>query len=467
MRLNLADAVAAVSGELLPAASATEREIVSVVSDSRRVDRGSLFICLPGERVDGHDFARKAAAEGAVAVLGERDPFAPGPRPVPVIVVRDAVVALGNLASFWRGRTAARVTGITGTAGKTTVKEILAQILSSVGSTSRNRLNFNNQIGLPLSILGASEEDMFWVMEAGISNPGDMDELGSVLRPDVALAINAGPGHAAGLGEKGVAHYKARLFSYLPPTGIGIVSADYPDLVREARSVRSDLVFFSSMGRQVDYRAAYVAPSGEHKGVYRLWLNGETADVEAPFRGAFGAENVIAVATAAHCLGVPTAQIAEEVSRVTLPEQRFCCKHAGDWLVVDDSYNANPLSAARMLEAVSEMAAGRPLVCVLGEMLELGAVAEQEHETLGRRVAGAKARAVFWKGGQGEAVLSGLKQAGFNGLFQSVTEFSSVAEGLKDCGLTGGVILFKGSRRNHLEEMAGAFLAREEQRRAV
>ncbi|WP_300848002.1 Mur ligase family protein, partial [uncultured Bilophila sp.] len=199
------------------------------------------------------------------------------------------------------------------------------------------------------------------------SHAGDMDELGAILEPDVALILNVGPGHAAGLGDRGTAYYKARLLSYLAPGGMAVVSADYPELVREARAVHPELVFFSAAGRQVDYRASYVTPAGEDKGLFRLWLDGVSLDVEAPFRGAFGAENVIAVAAVAHRLGLTPDEIAAGFAGALLPKQRFACSQVGRWLVIDDSYNANPLSFARMLEAAAEMAGDRPdrpFVCV-------------------------------------------------------------------------------------------------------
>ncbi len=467
MCLNLADVIAGTGGELLSAFGATDPVLSAVTVDSRRTAPGSLFVCLPGERADGHAFAAAAVAAGATAVLGERDPFAPEPRPVPVIRVCDAVRALGKLAALHRDRTPARVVGVTGTAGKTTVKEMLAQILAEEGPVSRNELNLNNRIGLPLSLLRASLKDRFWVMEAGISEPGEMDELGSILRPDAALIVNAGLGHTAGLGAGGAAPHKARLLRHVPAEGLCLVSADYPDLVREARAVRPDAILFSATDATAPYRAAYTGPDGETGGVYRVHLDGRDMEVRTPFRGAFGAENVIAAATAAHLLGVPADRIAARLSALTLPRQRFCCKQAGDWLVIDDSYNANPLSAARMLEAASATAAGRPLVCVLGEMLELGTLAAREHELLGRRTAEAGACAVFWKGGHGEDVARGLSRAGFAGLFRPVTQAADVQEGLKACGLRGGVMLFKGSRGNRLEELAEAFIGRAEQHDAV
>ncbi len=465
MRLSLEDIVRAVGGSLVAGASMPAGPIVGVGTDSRAVAPGSLFVCIPGETFDGHDFAGKAAEAGAAALLASRNPF-DGVPPVPVVLVDDTVAALGRLAHDWRKRLGpdTRVVGLTGTSGKTTVKELLAQVLGRRGKTAKTRMNLNNQIGLPLSMLAADGDEAFWVMEAGISHPNDMDELGSVLEPDFGLILNVGPGHAAGLGDRGTAHYKSKLLSYLAPGGTAVVSADYPDLVREARAVRQELVFFSTTGRQVEYRAAYVVPAGEDKGLFRLWLDGVSVDVEAPFRGAFGAENVIAVAAVAHRLGLTAEEIAAGFVGAVLPKQRFACSRVGGWMVIDDSYNANPLSFSRMLDAAAEMAgdrSDRPLVCVLGEMGELGPLAEDEHRELGRHVAELKPRLVCWKGGHRDDFEAGLKAGRYNGVFCPVASAEDMLKGLAACGLDGGggVILFKGSRSNKLETLVNAFNA--------
>ena len=436
MRLSFEEIVRAVDGSAV-AGAAPCGIVEGVGTDSRVVKPGSLFVCIPGETFDGHDFAVKAIEAGAAALLVSRNPFDAVP-PVPLILVEDTVKALGKLSHCWRERLGeTRVIGLTGTAGKTTVKELLAQVMSRRGLTAKTHMNLNNQIGLPLSMLAATGEEAFWVMEAGISHPNDMDELGAILEPDLALILNVGPGHAAGLGDRGTAHYKSKLLAHLAPGGTAIISADYPDLAREARAVRQELVFFSTSGRQVDYRAAYVVPAGEDKGLFRLWLDGVSIDVEAPFRGAFGAENVIAVAA------------------VALIE--------GDGVyILDDSYNANPLSFSRMLEAAAEMAgdhADRPLVCVLGEMGELGSLSEDEHRNLGRLVADIKPRLVCWKGGHLEEFEDGLHAGRYGGAFCPVTSAEDMFKGLAACdlGSGGGVILFKGSRSNKLETLVSAF----------
>ena len=364
-----------------------------VVIDSRIVKAGALFICIKGERVDGHDFALEVVAKGAVALFAERDPFANmEERPnVIVFIVENTVKALGALGAWHREKATAHVIGVTGTAGKTTVKELLAHVLSVRGAVAKNPLNLNNQIGLPLSMLAASGKEAFWVMEAGISEAHDMDELGALLRPDMALILNVGQGHTLGLGRRVVAHYKSRLLAYLTSTedDVAIISADYNDLVREARLQRRNILFFSSQGRPMPYRAAYMGAEGEHRRPYRLWLDGTVQEIVAPFRGAFGAENVVAVATIAHRLGLSGDEIAEGFATATLPKQRLH-ETIGTYTLIDDTYNANPLSMTRMIEGTGELASGS-LVFVLGEMLELGSEAEDAHEELGSLLATTKA----------------------------------------------------------------------------
>jgi UDP-N-acetylmuramoyl-tripeptide--D-alanyl-D-alanine ligase len=383
------------------------------------------------------------------------------PADAPVLLVPDTVRALGQIAAYWRQQCGAKVIGVTGTAGKTTVKEILAQLLSRHGTTARNFLNLNTQIGLALSILNTAGTEDFWVMEAGISQPQDMDELGAILRPDLAIIVNAGMGHVEGLGARKVAYYKAQLLKYLNHGGLGLVSADYPDLVRECRNLCSELVFFSADGKQVPYRAAYSGPLEGSRGLYRLSLDGAHLDVEAPFRGRYGAENIIAVAAAADVLGMNAADMAELFAGICLPGQRFAHRAAGAWMIIDDSYNANPLSCRRMLEAAAETAQGNPLVCVMGEMGELGEIAETEHVQLGRVLAAVFPKVMFWKGGHREAVLSGLEREQYLGEFIPVDGPEEFLHAFEQLNLSGGLVLFKGSRFNRLEEFVKVFENRE------
>lgn len=441
-------------------------------TDSRKVRPGNLFFCLPGERADGHDFALDAARAGASAIVAARNPFAGKAADdaelilPPVFLVGDVRQALARVAHCHRETSLARVVGITGTAGKTSVKEVLAQVLEMRGRTERNPLNLNNQIGLPLSMLNASADASFWVMEMGISVEGDMDELGEILRPDVGIILNVGDAHINGLGGRGVAAHKARLLDYIQPGGVAVVSADYPELNREVEDRLHTLAhrgvqvlrFSAAFSEGICARAEYAGP-GPSGGLYRVWSNDFHFEVETPFRGGFGSENVAAAVAVAATLGLTQEDMRDGFAQAKLPEQRF---HSYDYphcTLLDDSYNANPLSALRMVQAARSMAdeQGRDLVLVMGEMLELGPKAESAHEALGESMAEARPERVFWKGGQAEAVRKGLKKGGYRGTFHLVGGAAEFALRLEESGLDNALFLFKGSRGNKMEQLVAVF----------
>lgn len=459
MRLNLKEIAETLGAapEFVPDAAVT-----SVVTDSRQARPGSLFVCLNGEKLDGHDFIADAAGAGCLAVIANRETGAAG---VPIIVVDDTVRALGEIALLWRKKTSAMVIGVTGTAGKTTLKETLSAILRMHGKTACNRLNFNNQIGMPLAMLDCDGDEQFWVMEAGISHDGDMDDLGAMLEPDMAIILNVGDGHVEGLGARGVAWHKARMLSYIRPGGVAVLSADYPRLVEEAEKYRVRKKFFSTVHGRAEYCAEDAGASG---GFYRLSLDGESLGVQTPFQAEFGAEICAAAAAAAHVLGANSNEIADGLKNATMPAHRLTRLRAGQWHLLDDTYNANPLSMRRMLSAAADSARehGGNLVLVLGEMGELGDDSARLHELLGGMAADALPHAVFWKGNFAAEVLSGLRNAGYSGFWAQVDTpdalLAAFARALKDVPALrkGGVMLFKGSRANRLEKFMEAFCER-------
>lgn len=445
------------------------------VTDSSQAAVGSLFICIKGERADGHDFAAQVAEPGALAVLASREVFEGATPPLPVIYTDDTVAALGRLGAAQRDKFHGLLIGITGSAGKTSVKEVLAALLAVHGTTSKNFMNLNSQIGLPVSLLGADIEADAWVMEAGISAPHDMDELGAILRPDLAIILNVGAAHTAGLAgpeDKGVAYYKSRLLAHLAPGGRALVSADYPDLLRESRNYGAQVKYFSIRKVDADYYAAYLGPVSAASGRYRVHVkDGETFDVVAPFRGSYGSENVAAISGAAHLAGLSAQEIILGFAGASLPAQRFACQSRGGFTLIDDSYNANPLSAARMLETAAEMALSgeAPLFLAMGEMLELGGEAEKAHAELGRQMAASGAKVVIWKGKSPEvaaALRSGLEDGAFAGIFreaESPEDFTQAMRLFEEfirpdaAGRPKGVILFKASRSMRLELWAEVF----------
>lgn len=438
-----------------------DETIFNASIDSRDCKTGDIFICIPGERTDGHDHAAKAVASGAMAVIAQK------PLPeleAPVLVVKDSVKALGALASCWREKCGAKVVCITGTAGKTTLKETIASILALKGKIAKSEKNHNNQIGLPLSILAADGNEDFWILEAGISHAGDMEELGPIASPDLAVILNVGCGHAEGLGDKGVAWHKCRLLNYLRPGGRALISMDYPSLTVECEKTGADITFFSIAANA---RAPYAINGADYEnGIYEMNLNGNVLTARTPFSGEYGAETALAAAVASSILGVEEKLILKGLENVHLPEQRFNKFCSGKWKIIDDTYNANPLSMERMLKAAhgSWKKDRGSFALVLGAMGELGRDGPKMHRELGKLVAGLKPDAFFWKGAYADDILEGLQTGGYQrerffpvdepeDFIGSWNNAVNAAPGLKN----GGTIIFKGSRANKLETFVKLF----------
>ncbi len=420
-----------------------------VCIDSRAVRSGDLFFCIVGQKLDGHEFARQAVENGACAVVAST----PLDLPVPVLLLRDTTLALGRLGRAWRERTRARVIGVSGSAGKTTVKEMLAQVLGSAGRTAKNFRNLNNQIGLPLSILEMDGDEDFWVLELGISRPGDMDELGYILAPDAALLVNIGGCHLEGLGSlDGVAEQKSVLLDHVRTGGFACVSADYPELTRESAKRALRTVTFSGAGARADY-SCLGRERTRDKAAYTLLVK------EARMRCLVSAnvhiaENMAAVTAMAMELGLPLEQVESALAEYSPVAQRFVQNRVGSWLFIDDTYNANPVSMARSIREAASMSAGKRLVLVLGEMLDLGAQSARAHRELGEVIAASGATHCFFHGRHAGDVQAGL--VGFQGSFRNVSGADEVAQALNPVRHEHGVMLFKGSRGCKMEQYYSA-----------
>lgn len=466
MNMTLAEIrdAAGAFGDLGPVAGVMPKRIQT---DSRLAADGDLFCCIQGDRFDGHMFAAEAIRKGAVAVLAERPLAEPGAcddcGAVPLLLVDNTIAALGRLAARRRMSTDALVVGVTGSAGKTTVKEMLAGILGEKRATSKNFGNLNNTLGLPLSIFKAEPEDGFWVMELGISVPEDMPILASILRPNGAVITNVGPAHLEGLGDiHGVAFHKATLLRNLRPGGWALVNYDQPELREAAQEAvkdsKAELFFFSGKEAGVRFSARYLGPEGEGQGLFGVRLDDEIIEIELPCRGDVFAENTAAAAGAAVLAGLDKETIIRGLRQLPKTEHRFQRFQSGNYIVIDDTYNANPLSMNASIQAVSRDADDKPLVLVLGEMKELGPGAGEAHRELGRTIAAAGAAAVFWHGGHGEDVSKGLAQADWKGEWIPVETVEGFSACFKGLALREGVLLFKGSRSNKMETYMEAFM---------
>jgi len=458
MKLTVSEIMAATqaTGDVRPF---LDTQVSAVTADSRAVAAGSLFCCLPGSRADGHDFAAAAVEQGAAAVLSSHEMPELNEKTA-VLVVDDVLAAMGLLARFWRRRTRSVVAALSGSAGKTTAKELLASIVSRMAPSIKNPGNFNNQLGLPLSMLAAEAEHRVWVLELGISRPGDMEELAAICEPDLAVVHNIGPAHLEGLGDlAGVGAAKASLFSFVRPGGVALANADYPELWAAARNANPDVLAISTRDSSAPFFCRFVGCAEDGRGLYHLSLQGETVDAVLPCRGEHLTENVLAAAAAANVLGATPDQIAAGLSEAVLPARRFDVRDQHGYTVIDDSYNANPLSMAAAIESARKIAGDRPLVLVLGEMGELGQEADTAHEELGRCIARGDCDVVFFKGSQASNVERGLQAGNFAGRFHAVQEPDEFASRLENENVPAGTVLFKGSRSQRMEDFLERFLA--------
>jgi UDP-N-acetylmuramoyl-tripeptide--D-alanyl-D-alanine ligase len=354
---------------------APQRDVTidAIVSDSRRVDYGALFAALPGSQVDGHDFAPAAVKLGAVALLVDRRLDLD----VPQLVVADVLNALGRLAALLRQRLDPLVVGITGSNGKTTVKEMVAGILKSAGPVLATRGNYNNELGLPLSLFALEPRHRFAVLELGANKAGDIAYLADIARPDIGLITNIGPAHLKGFGsEEGVAHAKGEMYAALPADGYAIVNADEPWKEYWLQVNRAGNVLTFGSGPECDVQVA----GDEQCPVIRTPEG--AFDLRLALPGAHNRLNAAAATTVALAAGIGLDSIRHGLEGVgPVPGRLNFIETAAGWTVIDDTYNANPASLYSALQVLSSMQ-GTPWL-VLGDMKELGTDSPKMHREVG------------------------------------------------------------------------------------
>lgn len=398
--LTAADVAALAGGTLTGPAAASDVVTGPVVVDSRLVEPGALFVALPGEHVDGHDFAATAVEAGARLVLAAH-PVTSASGPLPCVVVDDVEVALGALAhgvlerlrgtdrpaeSGTPAAEAPLVIGITGSVGKTTTKDLLAQLLGADAPTVAPVGSFNNTIGLPLTVLRADEQTRFLVLEMGASGVGHIAELTRIARPDVAVVLAVGSAHLAGFGTvEAVARTKAELVDAVGPDGLVVLNADDPRVAAMASRARGRVVTFGT-SPGADVRAQDLRADASGRTSFDLVTSGGAARVALRLVGDHHVANALAAAAVCVEVGIPVEDVATRLSSAeALSAHRMHVTERSDGVtVIDDSYNANPDSMRAALKALATIAGrDRRSVAVLGEMLELGDGARAEHDSIG------------------------------------------------------------------------------------
>lgn len=454
--LSLAEIATVVGGQTYDIPDPAIMVTGPVVRDSREVAPGSLFVAFVGERVDGHDYAADVVAAGAVAVLASR------PVGVPAIVVDDVQAALGALARHVVKRLGATLVALTGSVGKTSSKDLLAQVLRRKAPTVFTPGSLNNEIGLPLTALSATDETRFLVLEMGARGIGHIRYLAELTPPKIGLVLNVGTAHIGEFGgREQIAIAKGELVEALPEDGAAVLNADDP-LVRAMASRTKARVILFGEADDADVRAENVRLTGNGQPSFALHTPSGCSDVTLRLYGEHHVSNALAAAAVAHELGMSVEEIALALSEAgTLSRWRMEVTERPDGVtVVNDAYNANPESMRAALRALAAMGKGRRTWAVLGHMAELGDEGLAEHDAVGRLAVRLNVSKLVAVGGREASwlQLGAYNEGSWGEESVHVSDAQAAIDLLRSELRPGDVVLVKASRSVGLEKVATALL---------
>ncbi|GGZ49400.1 UDP-N-acetylmuramoyl-tripeptide--D-alanyl-D-alanine ligase [Streptomyces bluensis] len=454
--LSLAEIAEVVGGQTYDIPDPSVRVTGPVVRDSREAGPGSLFVAFVGERVDGHDFARQVVETGAVAVLASR------PVGVPAIVVEDVQTALGALARHVVAKLGTTLVALTGSAGKTSTKDLIAQVLQRKAPTVWTPGSLNNEIGLPLTALGATEETRFLVLEMGARGIGHIRYLAGLTPPKIGLVLNVGSAHIGEFGgREQIALAKGELVEALPEEGAAILNADDPLVRAMASRTKAKVLLFGESG-EADVRAENVRLTDSGQPAFRLHTPSGASDVTMRLYGEHHVSNALAAAAVAHELGMSAEEIATALSEAgSLSRWRMEVTERPDGVtIVNDAYNANPESMRAALRALAAMGNGRRTWAVLGKMAELGGEALAEHDAVGRLAVRLNVSKLVAVGGREASwlQLGAYNEGSWGEESVHVSDAQAAVDLLRSELRPGDVVLVKASRSVGLESVAQALL---------
>ena len=456
MRFSLADVERAAKVEAVR--TAADIAFSDIVTDTRKIAAGSLFVALQGERFDGADFAAQAVEKGAAGVLVAADtPEAKLPKTGVVLKAKDTLLAYQQIAAAWRRKFSIPVVAITGSNGKTTTKDLTAAVLGARLLVQKTAANYNNEIGLPLTLLGLRAAHEAAVVEIGMRGLGQIAALAPLAAPTVAIVTNVGEVHMELLGSiENIAKAKAELVEAVESGGTVILNADDARVLamREKAKAGVRVVTFG-LSRDADVRAVAV---GKAEGGMRFmleWKNErgrlERHELFLPMPGRHNVSNALAAITAARVLGLSLVDVRRGLAVPPAQKMRFAVEKCGAYTFVNDAYNASPTSTRASLKTLAEMFAGRK-IAVLGDMLELGSASKSGHASVGEEAAHLGFAAVLSRGEESRFIAEAAKAGGVP-LVERMTSHEEAAARLKEILQPGDAVLFKGSRGMKMDEI--------------
>ena len=444
MNLNLGQ-IAHIIGAPIEGLSAPHLQVSGYSIDSRTIKSHELFFAIKGDRFDGHDFVSAVLQRGALGAVVSREFAGSGD----LLRVQDPLVALQTLARKVRHVWGKTVIGVTGSAGKTTTKEAIAQVLATEYNVLKSEGNFNNHIGLPLQLLRIQPDTEIFVSEMGMNHAGEITELAGIAEPSVGVVTNVAPVHLEFFDSiAGIAKAKKELIDALPADGIAILNKD-DEFVSRFNQGRSGPAIYFGTTASADVRAENIVEQGGSGSEFDLIAHGERMHTHLPLVGRHNINNALAAVAVGISQGITLKQAADALSQLAPSDKRGQLVEIGGATVINDCYNSNPKALESMVDALMGMPAERHIV-VAGEMLELGPAGEELHRECGRYMAGRGVSQLIGVRGLARPMVEAAREAGLKAEFFATPE--EAGEWLAANAREGDAILLKASRGVKLEK---------------
>ena len=431
------------------------KEFSDIVTDTRKIEAGVLFIALKGERFNGEDFAAEAADKGAAGIMVSmecpEDKLADISN-VTILRVWDTLGAYQQLARYWRKKFELPVIAITGSNGKTTTKDITASVLSSRWQVLKTQANYNNEIGLPLTLLQLTKQHQAAVVEIGMRGFGQIAALAPLAMPTIGIVTNVGETHMELLGSlENIAKAKSELVEAIPAGGTVILNQDNTYVAGMAAKVRQGVRLITfGMKEDAQLRGSNVRTEGQNT-KFTCSLDEDAHEFTLPMVGEHNVYNALAALAAGYALGFTAEDMQQGLDHLEMTKMRFEYKQVGAYTVINDAYNASPMSMRAAIHTLAQVAPGRK-VAVMGDMLELGSVSVEAHRTVGRELAENGVTVLVTRGEMGEYIADGAEDAGMKQVYRCGTHEAAGCV-LRELLEPGDTILFKGSRGMQMEKI--------------
>lgn len=421
-----------------------------VCIDTRKLEKGNLFIPFKGEKMDGHTLVEQAINQGAACALWEEDVPNP-PTHLPIIIVKNSAKALQQLAKSYRNELTVKVVGITGSNGKTTTKDMTEAVLSKSYRVIKTEGNFNNELGLPLTILRLAEDTEIAILEMGMSSFGEIEFLSNLARPDVAIITNIGESHMQYLGSReGIAKAKLEILSGLQKKGLFIYYGDEPLLTSQVESLAINK---QSFGLSTNH-SIYCTSIQQQNMSTTFTINQSDLTFSLPVLGTHNVQNALAAILVGKYFGVSFDEMKEQLADLSLTKMRAqTMKGPNDSLLINDAYNASPTSMKAAIDLISGLDNYSKKIVVLADVLELGDLEVKYHQEIGAYINPEKIDYIFTFGELGKEIANGAKENFDEESIKSFNDKMILAKDLRGLLDKETVVLFKGSRGMKLEEI--------------